>query len=97
MFLVSIKKTSTLNKSFVLPLGELTYPLYLIHGNIGFMLFNYFGNDQNKYTLLFITISLMLVVAYLINRYYEKRVSLKLKVILLKIVKYIKLFKFRTN
>lgn len=90
MFLVSIKKTKLLNKKTMLHFGILTYPLYLIHQNIGFMLFNYFGNDNNKYILLLITIFIMILLAYIISKYYEKKIAIKLKTMLLNLFESIK-------
>jgi len=83
MFLVSIKKTEVLNKRVMLSFGMLTYPLYLIHQNVGYMLFNHFGNDNNKFALLGITTFLMLFLAYIFSKYFEKNIALKLKRILL--------------
>lgn len=90
MLLVSIRKTGPLNKRVMLHLGMLTYPLYLIHQNIGFMVFNYFGNDVNKYALLIITITMLLVVSYIISKYYEKWIAIRLKAIMLRTLDSIK-------
>lgn len=90
MFLVAAKKAGLLNKSVMLHLGALTYPLYLIHQNIGFMVFNYFGNNDNKNVVLLVTIFMMLIISYVISRYCEKMMALKLKLILLNTLESIK-------
>lgn len=83
MYLIATKKTSIFNTKVFYIFGALTYPLYLIHQNIGYMLFNYFGNEINRYFLLFIVILLMLFLSYLIHKMIENKLSTKLKVWLL--------------
>ena len=87
MFLVSIKKTDFINKEFMLSLGVLTYPLYLIHENIGFIMLRIFGEQINRHVLLVILIAFMIFIAYLINRFIEKKYSVKLKELLQRILK----------
>jgi peptidoglycan/LPS O-acetylase OafA/YrhL len=72
MFLVSINKLTIFNKKIFLYFGVLTYPLYLIHQNIGFIIFNNFGDRINKWVLLSGVLIMMLGVAYLISKYIEK-------------------------
>lgn len=72
IFLISIDKLSFLNKKYFLYLGILTYPLYLIHQNIGFIIFNNLGNVVNKWLLLILVLLLMLTSSYLISKYIEK-------------------------
>ncbi len=48
-------------------LGLLTYPLYLIHQNVGFMLFNTLYPHLHKYVLLGLTCLLVLFVSYMVN------------------------------
>ncbi|MDQ6968430.1 MAG: hypothetical protein Q9M14_07100, partial [Mariprofundaceae bacterium] len=52
MIATAYRKTSLINKQWMLTIGALTYPLYLIHQNIGFMFFSVFGGSVNKYVLL---------------------------------------------
>lgn len=72
LLLISIGQLKFLNKKIFLYFGVLTYPLYLIHQNIGFIIFNHLGNESNKWFLLFSVMVLMLVVSFLINKYLEK-------------------------
>lgn len=52
-------------------LGRLTYPLYLIHGTIGVILFNVIGPYLDKYVALLIVLTVVLLTSWLINRYIE--------------------------
>lgn len=70
---IAFNKTKFINRPGFILLGALTYPLYLIHQNIGFMLFNLLHESVNKYLLLFGITLLVLFIAYLINTQIEKR------------------------
>jgi peptidoglycan/LPS O-acetylase OafA/YrhL len=70
IYLCSINYLQSLNKKSFMWLGALTYPLYLIHENIGFMMFNKVAS-VNKYILLSLVIAIMLMASYIINRYVE--------------------------
>ena len=84
-YLISFGMTSKLNSKHYLFFGSLTYPLYLIHQIIGFMLFNYLFTYLNKYLILLSVTSIMLLIAYAINKLIEKRYSNKFKLILIEI------------
>ncbi len=51
--------------------GALTYPLYLLHGNISFVIFHRLGGFVDKYVLVGATIACLLLTSYLINRWVE--------------------------
>ncbi|EOA03349.1 acyltransferase 3 [Herbaspirillum frisingense GSF30] len=53
-------------------LGSLSYPIYLIHLNVGLVLYNLIGNRLDKWLLLALVCATMIVFAYLINRYVER-------------------------
>jgi len=55
-------------------LGALTYPLYLLHSNIGFVVLQRFS-QVNPYVLLVCLLSLMLVAAFLLHVGVEKKLS----------------------
>lgn len=55
--------------------GDLTYPIYLIHAHFGYMFLSQYGTDQNKAFMYPLTILMVLVIAWLINRYIEKGLS----------------------
>jgi peptidoglycan/LPS O-acetylase OafA/YrhL len=80
--LISARKLHFANKPYFTILGALTYPLYLIHQNIGFIIFNHFSSETYKYLTLPLTIATSLLLAYLINKYIERRYSGSLKQLL---------------
>lgn len=55
--------------------GGLTYPLYLIHAHLGYMLLSRFANEDNKVWISCVVIALVLVVAFAIYTLVEKRYS----------------------
>ncbi len=71
MLFVSINRKPIKLARVFRTLGACTYPLYLIHQNIGFMLFQSFGTMLNKYVVLVCIFSLMLLVAFLIVKYID--------------------------
>jgi len=80
MILVSLRTTGRFGKANWLVFGALSYPLYLIHQNIGFMILNLINDRLNKYILLFGAIAFMLCFAYGIHRLFERKLSASLKV-----------------
>jgi peptidoglycan/LPS O-acetylase OafA/YrhL len=55
-------------------LGAITYPLYLFHGNIGFVVFHR-TLGMNKYLVLIGLLGAMLGVSYLVHRFIENKGS----------------------
>tara|TARA_R110002051_G_scaffold64139_1_gene116754 strand:+ start:33738 stop:34832 length:1095 start_codon:yes stop_codon:yes gene_type:complete len=86
MLLVTSNKLGFLNSKKWVAYGALTYPLYLIHQNVGYIIFNHFGDVMNKYVEVFATICLMLLISFAVNRWLEIPLSkwLKTKLIGLK-------------
>lgn len=78
-FLISLNKTNFINKRFFMYFGALTYPLYLIHQNAGYILLNYFSQSLNKFFLLFSIIIVMLLISFVIYYYIEKTITPRLK------------------
>jgi len=77
--LISLEKSNFFNRKIYFYLGILTYPLYLIHQNVGYILINYFENSLNKYLLLFLIILFMLGISYLIYYFIDNKFSNNLK------------------
>lgn len=77
-WLVITRKINLPRLGFAAWLGALTYPLYLLHSNIGFVLFQHAGPEANKYVLLAGIVSLMLLAAYMLHRFIEKPLSKRL-------------------
>lgn len=71
--LISIRKTGFFIRKKWGLLGVMTYPLYLIHQYIGYMIFNLAYPTFNRYAIILTTISLMLLMAFLINVFVEKK------------------------
>jgi len=69
--LVITKGIKKISSPILVSLGALTYPLYLIHNVLGEIVFSNLSQDLNKYFLLVLVISLMLLISTLISRYFE--------------------------
>ena len=70
--MVASRKTACLARWNWLAVGALTYPLYLIHQNIGYILFNAAHQYMNAYITLFVILALMLSISYAVNSVIEK-------------------------
>jgi peptidoglycan/LPS O-acetylase OafA/YrhL len=77
--LIATKKLKWLSTPQWLPWGAITYPLYLIHQYVGYMLINLLCTYFNGGTAVLVSASTMLALAYAINRYIEVRYSARLK------------------
>jgi peptidoglycan/LPS O-acetylase OafA/YrhL len=62
--------------------GALTYPLYLVHQNIGYIVFNAANGIVNRYVLLAATIVAMLGLAFLVHVLVERKAAKILKKVL---------------
>lgn len=71
--MIALNKTAWLRSPKLVYLGVLTYPLYLIHQNIGYIAFNTLGAYFNKYYFLAGLIAVILLVAWLIHYLIEKK------------------------
>ena len=80
MFLISTNKLNSINSPKLIKYGILTYPLYLIHQNLGFIIFNNFGTYINKYLLLTITLFLMIAISYIISKKTDPFIAKRLKI-----------------
>jgi peptidoglycan/LPS O-acetylase OafA/YrhL len=89
--LVATRNTGALAKRRWITLGALTYPLYLIHQYIGYMIFNIAYPAVNPHILLWGTVALMLVLAYCVNTQVEVRFSRRFKDLLNRAFAYKKL------
>ncbi len=57
--------------------GAITYPLFLIHGRIGFLVIQNLGNDSNNYLIYALTLILLIGVAYLLLKLEKKVLNLE--------------------
>ena len=67
-FLISTGRTARFASKKWIAVGALTYPLYLIHQNVGFGLFNLGYPRLNAHLLMWGVVSAMLIAAYIVNR-----------------------------
>jgi peptidoglycan/LPS O-acetylase OafA/YrhL len=63
--------TLPIRKGLAISLGGLTYPLYLLHQNIGYAAFANFGRPDNRFAILAVLIGILVVVALVIARTVE--------------------------
>lgn len=56
-------------------LGALTYPLYLLHQNFGFMLFNLAADDLPNWAVFLMTTAIVGSICLLIDKYIERKLS----------------------
>lgn len=69
--LIAFRKTRWMNHPGLMTLGVLTYPLYLLHQHIGFIVFNQLDGVFGKYGLLIVVTGGMLLLSYLVHRHVE--------------------------
>ena len=69
--LIILGKTARLNSQWYTLLGATTYPLYLIHQKLGQIAYIAFGDSINKYLLLSLMVVAMIILTYLLHRYFE--------------------------
>ncbi|WP_433516243.1 acyltransferase family protein [Nonomuraea sp. CA-143628] len=79
MTLVALRVTGPLARPWLATAGALTYPLYLLHAHVGFIVFNRIGGAVDKYVLLFGLIAVMCVAAYGVHRFVERPLAPALK------------------
>jgi peptidoglycan/LPS O-acetylase OafA/YrhL len=68
-------KAQLLKLPFSKTLGALTYPVYLIHAHFGYMFISMYATEENKVLIYIITLSIVLSVAYFMNKVIEVRFS----------------------
>ena len=76
--LVATGRTRRLDLPWLATLGALTYPLYLIHQRIGYVLFQQFA-EFDKYAVVASVLALMLVLSHLVHRLVERPLAPRLK------------------
>jgi peptidoglycan/LPS O-acetylase OafA/YrhL len=71
MLVASVRLAPLLSPRLCLIIGGLTYPLYLLHANIGFVLFQQFHGMMDRWLLLGAIMTGMIVLALLVYKYVE--------------------------
>jgi len=82
MYLVSVRRTGFLGRRNWLMVGAVTYPLYLLHQYIAFMVFNVAYPTINPHVLLWGTLAVMIGIAFGVHVVIEKPVAPRLKTVL---------------
>ncbi|GGP08969.1 acyltransferase [Nonomuraea glycinis] len=75
MTLIALRVLQRLARPWLATAGALTYPLYLLHAHIGFILINRIGDSVNRYVLVTGLIAVMLLAAYAVYRWVERPVG----------------------
>jgi peptidoglycan/LPS O-acetylase OafA/YrhL len=79
MLLVSLRRTGSI-ASYRWPLaGAISYPLYLLHQNIGYMIFNRLYPAINAHVLLWGTIIIVVGAAFAVHALVERRLASRMK------------------
>ncbi|TCC26771.1 acyltransferase [Kribbella speibonae] len=79
MLAVALKLTSRIGRPWFAVLGALTYPLYLVHAHIGFIIFERLGDQVNHVLLVAATMLLMSGVAAALHYGVEQPLAPRLK------------------
>ncbi len=87
MLLISLQRTGFIGRSRWQIAGVLTYPLYLLHQNIGYMIFNLAYPMINSHILFWGTIVIALLSAYSVHLLIEKPFSPFMKAALKVLIK----------
>ncbi len=88
-YLIATNRIKAISSRRFAVLGLLTYPIYLLHQNIGFALFNISHTLLNKYALLIIVILLVFLLSLLVHFRVEKVYSGRFRKALEKLSGYI--------
>lgn len=75
LLLVGSNKFKRINVPWMLHLGALTYPLYLLHQNIGYIVINLFHESVPSYLLLAATFGLLVLLSYWVAELSEKKLN----------------------
>ncbi|MGK6313424.1 acyltransferase family protein [Neorhizobium sp. DT-125] len=71
MTLAALAPSLRIRPAVAIGLGGLTYPLYLLHQNIGYAVFAHFGTEQNRWLVALVLIAILLFVSWVIARTIE--------------------------
>ena len=82
MYFIAVGKTARFGLKKFAALGALTYPLYLLHQNLGYLLFQKLGTHVEKHVLLVGLTGLMIAAACWVHRSIECRYGPRLRAFL---------------
>ncbi|MFI9273716.1 acyltransferase family protein [Kitasatospora sp. NPDC052896] len=75
---------SAIRWSWLTVAGAVTYPLYLLHEEIGWTVFRHYGHEVNPLGLVLGTAAVMVLIAWLVHRMVERPASRALRKVLLR-------------
>ena len=73
--LIIFNKLAWFRTKNAVKIGALTYPLYLLHQNIGYIAFQHYYDSVNKYLLLVLVVSGLLFVSWLVSTKIESKLG----------------------
>ncbi|MCG2576101.1 acyltransferase [Dechloromonas sp. XY25] len=76
---IALRRTGWFGRQRWLLAGALTYPLYLLHQNVGYMLFNRYAPVVEQHLLFWGVIVLALTAAYAVHRLIERPLAAQLR------------------
>ncbi|MED5622020.1 acyltransferase family protein [Ideonella sp. BN130291] len=79
LYVVSTRGIAVLRHPGMVACGALTYPLYLLHENIGFMVINRLHGRVQPHLLFWGLLAAMLLLAWVVHRYLERPISAAMK------------------
>ena len=79
MSLISLRRTGSFGRRQWIFAGGITYPLYLLHQHIGFMIFNIAYPTIDRHVLLWGTMLMVIGAASAVHIFVEQRFSLRVK------------------
>jgi peptidoglycan/LPS O-acetylase OafA/YrhL len=79
MLAIALKLTHRLGRPWCAVLGALTYPLYLVHAHVGFIIFERLGDQVNHVLLVATTMLLMVAAAAALHYGVERPLAPRLK------------------
>ncbi|MFI6675912.1 hypothetical protein [Kribbella sp. NPDC050470] len=82
MLAIATRLTQHLGRPWFAVLGALTYPLYLIHAHLGFIIFERLGDQVNHVLLVAATMILMIAAAAALHYCVERPLAPRLKSLL---------------
>lgn len=82
LLLVALRKTALFARLRWPLAGAISYPLYLLHQNIGYLIFNHLYPALSPHLLMVATMAFVIAAAYAVHVMVERRVSARLKAML---------------
>jgi peptidoglycan/LPS O-acetylase OafA/YrhL len=97
MLLIALRRTAFVSRKEWVVLGAISYPLYLFHQNIGYMVFNIAYPTVNAHLLFWGMITVAILSAFLVHVLVERRWSSPLRTVLSRLADRAQLFMRRSK